>query len=71
MISKDGETLQLGELMLTFYLAPGHTEDGLYTIDRTGRHFSFGDYLSDVEFPFITTSYKDYKKTTRKASFKF
>ncbi|CAN7513074.1 MBL fold metallo-hydrolase [Rossellomorea sp. LjRoot5] len=31
-ISHDGERLELGSLSLTFYKAPGHTHDGLFTI---------------------------------------
>ena len=69
VISRDGETLQLGEMTLTFYLAPGHTEDGLYTVVEPYGIFLSGDYLSDVEFPFITSSYKEYVKTVEKASF--
>ncbi|MFP3471172.1 hypothetical protein R0J90_14115, partial [Micrococcus sp. SIMBA_144] len=66
VISRDGETLDLGSLTLTFYKAPGHTHDGLFTIVEPLGIFLSGDYLSDVEFPFIFSSYRDYKKTLEK-----
>ena len=66
-ISRDGEKLELGDLSLTFYKAPGHTHDGLFTVVEPLGIFLSGDYLSDVEFPFIFSSYIDYKKTLKKA----
>lgn len=68
VIKKDGEKLVLGDMMLTFYIAPGHTEDGLFTVIEPDGIFLSGDYLSDVEFPFITSSYNDYINTVDKAS---
>ncbi|UTE78655.1 MBL fold metallo-hydrolase [Rossellomorea sp. KS-H15a] len=65
-ISRDGEKLDLGDLSLTFYKAPGHTHDGLFTVVEPLGIFLSGDYLSDVEFPFIFSSYIDYKKTLKK-----
>lgn len=67
LIKKDGDKLKLGSLTLHFYLAPGHTKDGLFTvIEPLGILFS-GDYLSDIEFPFIESSYKEYVLTIDKA----
>jgi hydroxyacylglutathione hydrolase len=59
VISKDGQTLDLGQISLTFYKAPGHTQDSLFTVIEPFGIFLSGDYLSDVEFPFIFSSYKD------------
>lgn len=67
-IKKDGEKLVLNETTLTFYKAPGHTEDGLFTVIEPDGIFLSGDYLSDVEFPFITSSYDDYVDTVDKAA---
>ena len=53
VISEDAQTLMLGDTTLTFYLAPGHTEDGLFTVIEPYGILFAGDYLSDVEFPFI------------------
>ncbi|PFA63097.1 hydrolase glyoxylase [Bacillus sp. AFS015802] len=66
-ISYDGEKLDLSDLSLTFYKAPGHTHDGLFTVVEPLGIFLSGDYLSDVEFPFIFSSYIDYKNTLKKA----
>jgi hydroxyacylglutathione hydrolase len=66
-ISRDGEKLKLGNLSLSFYKAPGHIHDSLFTIIEPLGIFLSGDYLSDVEFPFIFSSYIDYKETMKKA----
>ena len=60
--------MNLGDLSLTFYKAPGHTNDSLFTIIEPYGIFLTGDYLSDVEFPFIS-NYKDYVKTIDKAEY--
>jgi hydroxyacylglutathione hydrolase len=67
-IVTDGEMMNLGDLSLTFYKAPGHTSDSLFTIIEPYGIFLSGDYLSDVEFPFIS-SYKDYVKTIETAAY--
>lgn len=67
VISEDGYTLELDSITMTFYQAPGHTEDGLFTVIEPYGFFVSGDYLSDVEFPFIFSSYKDYVNTINKA----
>lgn len=66
LIAMDGDKLKLGEVTLTFYLAPGHTDDGLYTVIEPYGIFLSGDYLSDVEIPFINSSYREYVKTMDK-----
>jgi hydroxyacylglutathione hydrolase len=68
-IVKNGENITLGELSLTFYKAPGHTNDSLFTIIEPFGIFLSGDYLSDVEFPFIFGNYKDYVDTIDRASY--
>ncbi|GGN67522.1 MBL fold metallo-hydrolase [Oceanobacillus indicireducens] len=67
VVTRDAQTLRLGEVTLTFYLAPGHTKDSLFTVIEPYGIFLAGDYLSDVEFPFIFSNYKDYVQTIRTA----
>lgn len=67
VISEDGQEINLGTCSLTFYKAPGHTNDGLLTVIEPYGILLTGDYLSDVEFPFIFNSYPDYLKTMKKA----
>lgn len=67
-IEKNGQKLQLGDLTLTCYKAPGHTNDSLFTIVEPLGFFLAGDYFSNVEFPYIYSRYKDYVKTVNLAS---
>ncbi len=66
-IEKDGQVLQVGDTEITFWLAPGHNPDGLFAFVKTGNFFIVGDYLSDVEFPYIYYSSVEYEKTILKA----
>ena len=66
VIHNDEETLQIGETKLTFYLAKGHTEDGLMMVVDSLGVLIAGDYLSDVEFPFIYDSSSNYEETMSK-----
>ncbi|MGR3762996.1 MBL fold metallo-hydrolase [Rossellomorea sp. NS-SX7] len=68
-VTHDGQILDLGQISLTFYKAPGHTSDCLFTIIEPLGIFLSGDYLSDVEFPFIFSSFKDYLNTMDKAEY--
>ncbi|WP_026909333.1 MBL fold metallo-hydrolase [Paucisalibacillus globulus] len=68
-IVNNGESIKLGDLSLTFYKAPGHTNDSLFTIIEPYGVFLSGDYLSDVEFPFIFSNYQDYVNTIETASY--
>lgn len=67
VIKEDREKLVLSDMTLIFYKAPGHTEDGLFTVVEPLGLFLSGDYFSDVEFPFISSSYQDYVTTVDKA----
>lgn len=66
VISEEGEQLKIGHTTLTFYKAPGHTSDGLFTIVEPLGVFIAGDYLSDIEFPYIYSSGTDYLHTLQK-----
>jgi hydroxyacylglutathione hydrolase len=48
LIDHDGQQLTIGETQLTFYKAPGHTPDGLFTIVETLGIFIAGDYQQDL-----------------------
>ncbi|WLR52108.1 MBL fold metallo-hydrolase [Bacillus tianshenii] len=55
-IENDGESIQVGNTRLTFFLTPGHTHDGLACLVEPLGLLIAGDYLSNVEFPFIEDS---------------
>jgi glyoxylase-like metal-dependent hydrolase (beta-lactamase superfamily II) len=65
-VAKDGERLIVGGTTLTFYEAKGHTDDGIFAIVEPLGIWIAGDYLSNVEFPFIGSSSKDYVETLKK-----
>ncbi len=65
-VKKDGQTLALGQTRLTFYLAPGHNADGVFTIAEPEGLFIAGDYLSNIEFPFVYHSFEKYENTLKK-----
>lgn len=69
VVNKDEQELIIGETVLTFYLAPGHNIDGIFTIVEfeNQRVWIAGDYLSNIEFPFIYHSSYAYKRTLVKA----
>ncbi|MEJ9281270.1 MBL fold metallo-hydrolase [Ureibacillus thermosphaericus] len=66
VVKKDGEQLKIGNTTLTFYEAKGHTDDGIFAIVEPLGIWIAGDYLSDIEFPFIYSSSTDYMKTLEK-----
>ncbi|MEQ6355604.1 MBL fold metallo-hydrolase [Lysinibacillus sp. M3] len=67
VVSEDGQKVEFDSFTMTFYPAPGHTNDGLFTVIEPYGLFLSGDYLSDIEFPFIFSNYKDYVNTVNKA----
>lgn len=67
VIEKDVQQLKIGGTAITFYLSPGHTHDGLFTLIEPEGIWIAGDYLSDFELPFIYDSAKAYEETLRKA----
>jgi len=66
IIFEDGQKLMLGDTTITFYKANGHTEDGLFAVVEPLGIIIAGDYLSDIEFPFILSNSSDYDKTLLK-----
>jgi glyoxylase-like metal-dependent hydrolase (beta-lactamase superfamily II) len=57
--------LELGEIELELHVADGHTSDGTAVFARPLGVFVVGDYLSDVEIPWISPggSLDDYRAT--------
>jgi glyoxylase-like metal-dependent hydrolase (beta-lactamase superfamily II) len=69
LVKKDRQQLQIGKTTLTFYLAPGHNPDGIFTIIEPLSIWIAGDYLSNEEFPYIYFSSYDYEKTLVKVDY--
>jgi glyoxylase-like metal-dependent hydrolase (beta-lactamase superfamily II) len=67
VVEEDGQQIVIGDTTITFYLSPGHTHDGLFTIIEPLGIWIAGDYLSDFELPFIYDSAKAYVETLQKA----
>jgi hydroxyacylglutathione hydrolase len=65
-IGTEGERWSLGSTVLTFYQAAGHNADGMMTVVEPGGLLIAGDYLSDVEFPYIYHSSAEYEHTLGK-----
>ena len=62
----DGEgKVEAGDTLIRFYPAIGHNHDGLMAAIQPLNILIAGDYLSDIEFPFIYHSFEEYKQTIR------
>lgn len=57
------QALQLGEDSYQFYQAVGHNSDGIITYNADQQILIVGDYLSNIEFPYIYESVAEYKNT--------
>ena len=68
VVEEDGQVFQVGDTKLTFWLAPGHNPDGIFTLVTPGNFLLAGDYLSDVEFPYIYHSSVQYEQSLEKVS---
>jgi glyoxylase-like metal-dependent hydrolase (beta-lactamase superfamily II) len=66
VISHDAQSLELDTTRLTFYLAPGHTAEGMFVLIEPQGIWIAGDYLSDIEFPLIEDSLEAYRNTLGK-----
>ncbi len=62
-IAGAGQTLQLGADTYRFFQARGHNRDGLVSFNVTKGILIVGDYLSNIEFPYIYDSLKKYQNT--------
>lgn len=66
VVGEDGDSMALNDLQLTFYNAPGHNDDGLFTIIEPLGIMLSGDYYCNVEFPYIYYSGVLYEQTLAK-----
>jgi len=48
-----------------FYQARGHNQDGIITFNKSKNILIVGDYLSNIEFPYIYDSFEFYKNTLK------
>lgn len=66
LVYRDGVQYRQGQTKMTFYLTPGHTADSMMIVVWQLGLCIAGDYLSNVEFPFIYQSSIEYVKTLEK-----
>lgn len=62
-VSGEGQAMKLGDDEYVFYQAAGHNYDGLITFNRSRGILIVGDYLSNVEFPYVYHSFSGYRAT--------
>lgn len=67
-IVADGQKIEIGDLELMFWMTPGHVEDALVCFEVQSKTLIVGDYLSNLEFPFVEWSFIEYQKTLEKLS---
>ena len=63
MIDEPVRSIQLGDEAYEIFRAPGHTEDSIVVLNRTRGILIAGDYLSNVEFPYVYDSVDQYRRT--------
>jgi len=66
VVFEDQQQLIIGGTTVTFYLAKGHTDDGIFAVVEPVGTLITGDYLSDIEFPYIYFSSYKYEETMDK-----
>ncbi|MBP3961179.1 MBL fold metallo-hydrolase [Paenibacillus lignilyticus] len=66
VIEQEGERLVIGETILTFRTAYGHNGDGLMCLVEPIGALITGDYVSDIEFPFVFDTFASYRSTLEK-----
>ncbi len=66
LVYRDGVQYRHGQTKMTSYLTPGHTADSMMVIVWQLGLCIAGDYLCNVEFPFIYQSSIEYEKTLEK-----
>lgn len=59
------KSITIENVQLDFYKAAGHTSCGLFLVLPKHGIWIAGDYLSDIEFPFIYDSFEAYNDTMR------
>ncbi|PPK85689.1 glyoxylase-like metal-dependent hydrolase (beta-lactamase superfamily II) [Neolewinella xylanilytica] len=63
VVDKRVWTTRLGQDTYAFYQAPGHNDDGLIALNQDRGLLIVGDYLCDVEFPYVYDSVARYRRT--------
>ncbi len=66
VIDKDKMMLQIKSDQYIFYQARGHNKDGIITYNSTKGIVIAGDYLSNIEFPYVYDSFQKYINTLAK-----
>ncbi|MBL7815478.1 MAG: MBL fold metallo-hydrolase [Saprospiraceae bacterium] len=64
IVENDEQVLTIGQTKLTFWTASGHNPDGIFTL--VNQTLILGDYLCDVEFPYIYYSSWAYQESLNK-----
>ncbi|TNE52407.1 MAG: MBL fold metallo-hydrolase [Bacteroidetes bacterium] len=65
-VYRDGVQYRHNSTKMAFYLTPGHTADSMMLVVWQLGLCIAGDYLSNIEFPFIDHSSVDYEQTLEK-----
>ena len=63
VVKGNPQTIQISKDTYHFYQARGHNNDGIITYNKTQKILIVGDYLSNIEFPYIYDSVARYKNT--------
>ncbi len=67
IIHEERQVVSIGNFNCFFYKAPGHNRDALFLIIPELKCWIAGDYLSNIEIPFVDDNYDDYVHTLQKA----
>ena len=65
-ISQYPQEIKLGSSSYTIYKALGHNHDGIMIKNDEKQILIVGDYMSNIEFPFIYYSYGSYVETLKR-----
>ena len=68
VIDKDKMPLPIQSDSFVFYQARGHNKDGIIILNQSKGILIAGDYLSNIEFPYVYDSFAAYKNTLTKFS---
>jgi hydroxyacylglutathione hydrolase len=63
VIAEDCEKKSIGSDEYLFFQATGHNKDGLITYNKSKGILIAGDYLSNIEFPYLYDSWNNYMNT--------
>ena len=66
VVDRDDTRIQQEDLCLRLFLAPGHTACSIFAVEESSGVLLAGDYLSDVEFPYIYHSSAFYEDSLSK-----